>query len=301
MIFMGTTFCSGVNSLSVTPTDTSNINNLTIKNGIIDDLHITNDVSYAFTTTPPEWGYETVLHALFDGNLHAGNAGFTIEQCSAMRIKRRKKGDFKWLTLFEIPISSVDDFSFERFEYYNRSKTEYEYGVFAVLNAVESSPDINSIECKFDGVFIVGKDKIFNTLLNIAHSEKKNKPVGVINTIDKKYPVTVSNGNNNYYSGSVKGAFIELDQNTCEFKTEDSWKYREQLDDFLYDNQSKILKFENGQMWLVDIIDRQSDSNGGHPDFIESDFSWVEVGNCEDAEDLYNTGLLDYEGWRLNV
>ena len=301
MIFMGTTFCGGVNSLSITPSNASNINDITLKNGVIDDLHITRDTSYAFTTTPPDWDYDTILHALFNGNLHAGNVDFSIEQCSAIRIKRRKKGEFQWMTLFEIPIEKVEDFNFERFDYLVRANVEYEYGFFAILNDIEGSPDINSIECKFDGVFIVGRDKIFNTLLDIEHSEKRNRPVGVINTIDKKYPITVSNGNNNYYSGNVKGTFVELDKTTCEFNFEDSWKYREKLDEFLYDGESKILKFDRGQMWLVNIVDRQPDTNNGHPDFVTSEFSWVEVGDCENFEDLYDAGLLDYEGWRLNV
>lgn len=297
MIFMGTTFCSGANSLNITPTNVSNINNITIKNSIVNDMHITKDVTYAFTTTPPEWDFNTILHALFNGNLNAGNTDITLDQVSSIRIKRRKYGDYQWVTLFEIPIEKLEDFDIERFDRYARSNTMYEYGCFTVLNNVEGIPDTNTVENKFDGVCLVSRDKIFQTELEFEHNEQKNRPVGIINTIDNKYPITVSNSNNNYYSGTLSAAFMKQNEATCEYNTKESWTLREQLNEFLCDGEPKILKFDNGQMWLISIVDNISETNKGHPDFVSTNISWNEIGDCENTEDLYYNGLIDVESW----
>ena len=79
-------------------------------------------------------------------------------------------------------------------------------------------------------MFIIEKEQAFNTILDVEIQSQKNRPT--VNTIDRKYPYVVSNGQNNYYSGSASGVFIELDYDNCQFKTKEGWKYRENLMEF---------------------------------------------------------------------
>lgn len=296
MIFLGKTFCGARNTIDRTSTNVSSIDSFKIKNGIYDDLYISKNTNRIYETTiPTVWNFDSLLYATFENSLNAGNVDFTLDQVSSIRIKRREKGTFNWITLFEIIISDENDFYFEKFDRYARSNIEYEYASIPVLNGVEGLSYNNSVLSEFEGLAIIEKEVAFKTILEVNLQSQKNRPNTIVNTIDRKFPFVVSNGMNNYYSGSANGLFVETDYTTGQFKTENGWAYRDQLMEFLQNGKPKILKHYDGRMWLVAIVGDPSEQVDGHPDKVITYFEWVEVGDCNSSRDLYDNNFIDVD------
>ncbi|MBR0596968.1 hypothetical protein [Sinanaerobacter chloroacetimidivorans] len=295
MIFSGISFCSGKYSLDYTPTYIPNVTFMKIKNGIFDDLYVSKNGNMNDSSEiPTDWDFNTILYAMFKNNLLAGNIEYTSSQVSSIRLKRRIKNTYDWITLFEIPVSDSSDFIFERYDFYNQSNIEYEYALVPVINNIEGTMSINEVLSEFEGIFILEKDRVFKTILDIELQSQKNRPNTIVNTIDRKYPFVVSNGQNNYYSGSVSATFIEQDNNS-DFKINDGWKFRESLMEFLQNGKPKILKYDDGRMWLVSIVDNPSEQPDGHPQKITTTFNWVETGDAKSSNDLYDYNFINVD------
>ena len=179
MLFLGSTFLGDRYTLDATPTNVSNITSVKLQNGIYDELYMTKDMTKTYSTViPTEWDFNTILHALFAGNLNCGNVDFAASQVSNVLIKRRKVGDFNWLTLANFEIENSDSFNFEFYDRFVRAKTEYEYAIVPVLNGIEGNLNINTIKAEFEGLFLIEKDKQFYTPLNVTIDDiKRNKPI----------------------------------------------------------------------------------------------------------------------------
>jgi hypothetical protein len=292
------TFASGSYSLDSTPLDKNTITRAALSGGAYDDFYITRNINEPLSTDINDaWDYDSVLRAKFEGDLHAGNAKFIVDNTDALRVKRRIKGRFDWITLFEVPVNSVEDFSFEKFDYAARSNTEYEYALAAALGGVESAYASDAIKTDFDGLFVMGNGEFYVARIEVKfNNQQQNKPAAAVATIGRKYPFVISNGEPNYRSGSVSAIFAELDDSGCKYDFEDSWKYRERLDNFLYNGDPKLLKYNDGRMRLISVSGdsvKESDWNGVDEVAVTS-FDWTEIGDCDDGRDLYINGLTDY-------
>lgn len=302
MIFCGRSFCGARDTLDYTSTSIPNIKVVKLQNGIFDDLYITKNVNMKYTNQiQSEWDFDTILYAKFENNLLAGNVNFAIEQVDSVVIKRQVVGTGNWITLFQIPIQSIEDFNFSRLDKYARSNIEYEYALIPVLNGSEGEMNINSIFSEFDGVFIMEKDITYGTIIDISMSTSKNRPSSTVNTIDSKYPYVVTNGNNNYYSGTTSAVFIRATTNTYDWNFYDSWQYREDLMDFLCNGKPKLLKHFDGRMYIIAIVDNPTQDESTSNFYPVTSFNWVEIGNAESSQDLYDNNLIDYNSRYTDV
>lgn len=91
-MFLGSCFASSKESLASSPASSSDISDLTIASAVYDEIFATEKVielseeDHAF---PSVWGFDTRLHALFQGTLYGGNVSFTESIVESIRIKRR--------------------------------------------------------------------------------------------------------------------------------------------------------------------------------------------------------------------
>lgn len=292
MFFVGHTFMGGKYSVDPSPSYISAINKITLTNGIFDDLYISKKFDYTFTSDL-QWDFDTVLHATYDGHINAGNITLSISQISSFKIKRRKSKAYNWELLFEIPVSSVEDFSFERFDKYVSSNTSYEYTIIPVNNNIEGEYNINSITPEFEGMFIVDKENTFSTLLDAKVTVQREQTATTLKTLDSKYPFVFKNSRNNYSSGSATGVFIEFDYVAREYKTKEGYGFRAKLNDFLLNGNPKILKMDDGRTWLVNVVENISEDQENWTDKITTSLNWVETGDANNALDLYTNGLID--------
>lgn len=297
MIFLGTTFCAGRNSLDATATKiNANINskNIKLQNGIYDDIYISKNINREYSTIIPSvWDYDTILYAQFKGNLNAGNVDFILDTVSAFRIKRRLANTSEWITIHEFPITNINDLRFEKYDRYVQSNHTYEYLLAPIINGIEGNSYLKTATPKFDGIFLVDKENRYGTLLDITLDTQKFKPSNVINTIGRKYPYVVSNGLSNYYKGSVSGIFIQYQGDQLGFDIENALTYRKNLNEFLYNGEPKILKNEDGRAWMISIIGELDETVEGHKEKIRTKFNFVEIGDINSNMDLYNNNFID--------
>lgn len=294
----GYNFVSDGNALDPIPTNLNSINSIQIQNGIFDHFNITRDVAFAYTSTIPTiWDYLTLMNANFEGNINAGNVDFLVDQITSIKVKRRKIGDFEWVLLKEIPVTSIEDLTFVMTDNYNKHGEEYEYAFVPTLNTIEGNYITNTIDSEFDGVFICDADTIYKYYAGVSYGDSEQvQKIGTFEPFGRKYPVVVANATTNYQRGSVSGTVVQANFDTTRVIDRlATVQYRKELLDFLTNKRAKILKDWNGNMWLMMITSNPSvsyDSNFGMG-IGNVGFEYTEIGDAESQSDLYYAGLVD--------
>mgnify|MGYP003299118890 CR=1 FL=1 len=288
-------------TISSTPPPFEYINRIVIKNGVYDDFYATRvDESIKETDTfsvPESWDAATYLHAKFNGDIFSGNSDFGVDNTTNILIKRRVKGTYKWLPLFDIPADCSDDYNFVVVDKYAASKTIYEYAAVPIINGVEASYSITSCKVEFDDLVIIDKDDSCSTRFNIEMNQSRNTTCGTIVPIESKYPIYVANASNDYYSGNISATFIKMNGDNVDEDVNPS-KYRDDVMSFLNNRKPKFIKHPNGNCWIASIGNTINDDDNGHPMVHHTSFDFTEIGNTESSEDLSRFGFVDIgEEW----
>lgn len=299
MFFLSTLFCGGRYSLDTTPPKTSSETSVTVSGCVADDLFVTGEVmTYdpSDTSIPSTWDYHTIMHAMFNGTLLAGNIDFYVDNVDFFRIKRRKHGDIKWINLHEFAITDPSDLNIDYIDMSPRSVNTYDYSVVPIIGGNEGSLYSNSITTKFRGLTVCDRSVVYNAYLDIELSQARNKPSSVVPTINRKYPFVISNGNINYDSGAVSALFAPFESENCTWDFKNGHSFRDEMRDFLYNGAPKIIKHEDGRMWLAAVSSAQIvDSEDGHHLKVHTSFEFTEIGNCDSEEDLRSCGIIGDE------
>ena len=294
---IGYNFYSDGNALDPTPTDINNIAYTKIQNGIFDHFNVSRDTSFDYSSIiPTDWDINTLMNADFAGNVSAGNVGQLATGITSIRVKRRIKGTFDWITIREIPVSKPEDLSFVITDNLNAYNVEYEYAYVPMMEDVEGSYIIESILSKFEGVFICDMDTVFKFYAGVEYDTNDAvQQVGVLQPYNRKYPIIVSNSVMQYQTGGVGGWILPEDyENTHVFDRSKIVKEKEVLLNFLMNKKPKILKDMNGNNWLVYFTGNPSvtyDNNYGQG-MLKVSAQWTEVGDPNDKTDLYENGLI---------
>lgn len=296
MIFLGYDFLRDKYCWQPTPTDFTNINNIRIENGIYDHMNITKDVGFDYTTElPGQWNLQTQFDADFNGAITAGNVDYILAQISSIKVKRRVKGTFDWMTLFTVPINKVSDVDFVRYDYIAKNNETYEYAIVPVIGNTEGEYSINSVKSEFYGIFITDNKSSYKFLEGASYSgNERSNQTGIFEPYGSKYPVVIKNGALSYDKGTLTGTVITFDANQ-ELDREGTIERLKAIENFLTEPTGKILKDFNGNIWLVSITDNipvtyYSEVGMG---FAQVSFNWNEIGNATDSGDLYYNNLIE--------
>ena len=289
MVFLNSAFF-GDNNTRNNIVNMNGISSIKLDNGIYDNLYVTKDIS---NTIKLEWDYNTILYALFQNNLLAGNIGYSLNTITSIRIKMREKGDFNWVTIREIPISSVDDLKFIVTYPYCKGNTDYEFAMIPVLNGTYEG-NLNIAECSssFNGVYLIEPNAALHMFLNFEMQQQRNQTTSIIQTLGRKQPFYIANSQCNYDSGQISVTFIQM-KDDCQLDVENGGAYRKYVDDVLVDRKPKILKFDDGRMWIVAITDNISQDSTGYNKMPIHSISWTEIADCNNAYDMYVNGFND--------
>ena len=296
MIFLGYDFLRDKYCWQPTPTDFTNINNIRIENGIYDHMNITKDVDFDYTTElPGKWNLQTQFDPDFNGTITAGNVDYILAQISSIKVKRRVKGTFDWMTLFTVPINKVSDVDFVRYDYIAKNNETYEYAIVPVIGNTEGEYSINSIKSEFYGIFITDNKSSYKFLEGASYSgNERSNQTGIFEPYGSKYPVVIKNGALSYDKGTLTGTVIKFDANQ-ELDREGTIERLKAIENFLTEPTGKILKDFNGNIWLVSITDNipvtyYSEVGMG---FAQVSFNWNEIGSATDSGDLYYNNLIE--------
>lgn len=291
MYFCGQTFYKDNKSSQSALVDIKNLNSITLDNGIYDDLFITKNYNMVITNSNKEWSFDTVLHAMFNNNLLAGNIEFALNTITSIRIKQREKGKFDWITIYDIPINSIKDLSFVRTYKYCKGNTDYEFAVLPVLNnTIEGNMSVVKCESKFTGAYLMERDASIQMVINFESTQQRNHSSTTIQTLGRTKPFYITNGMSNYESGSINVVFIQFDN--CEPNTKNGAKYRKEIYDMLTNKKPKILKFDDGRTYIIGITDAISQTSD--VDIPVSTITWTEIADIDSEEDLYENDFLDW-------
>ena len=299
--FLGYNFFSDGDALNSAPSNVDNITTIKLSNSIFDHFNVTKNTNTEVSTTiPTQWDYDTIMDANFNGNIDAGNVNFLIEQVSAIKIKRRIQGEFNWLTLQTIPINTVEDLSFVFNDLLNKNNVNYEYALVPVIEDAEGEYIINSILSQFNGVFIGDAETIYKFFYEVSYgSNQRNQQIGVFQVLGQQYPILVANGDLSYETGSVTATILNDDfEETGVIDRTAITNKKDAIKDFLTNKKAKILKDWSGNEWLCIVnsnigVTYKSGSGMGIPII---NFSWTEIGDASNQQDLYNNGVLDEVG-----
>lgn len=296
--FIGYNFYSDGDALTVAPSSVPNITTTTISNAIFDHLNLTRNTSTPVSTTiPVDWDYDTIVNANFEGDLNGGNIDFLISQISSIKIKRRVKGTFDWLTLAEVPINTVADLTFVFNDRLNAYGVEYDYAFVPVLNDIEGEYIINTILSKFEGVFIGDANSAYKLMYDVNYgTNSRNQQIGTFEPLGRQFPVFVANGLLSYESGTVIATVMNDEyEDTGKIDRKAIVDKKDILKDYLTNRKAKILKDWNGNIWLCIIVNSPQVSyrSGSGMGIPQVSFDWVEIGQADSQQDLYANGILD--------
>lgn len=297
--FIGYSAFSGPDCLNVAPNEIDNITTIRLTNAIFNHMNVTKDTSLEYNTTiPTDWDYDTVLDVDFEGNLNASNVEFEISQISALKVKRREKGELNWLTLKTINIDGdVSKMNFTIIDKLNAYDIEYEYALVPVMSGVEGNYIIQSILSKFNGVFVLDNQQTFKFFYDVQYgTNARNQSVSSFTPLGKKYPVIVSNGILSYDNGTLSATILNDDFETTGILNPVAIvKKKELLKDFLTNKKAKILKDWNGNLWLIFVSSspKVTYKAGAGMKIPSIQFDWIEIGDSNNQIDLYNAGFLE--------
>ena len=214
-----------------------------------------------------------------------------------LKLKRRKYGDFNWVTLNSATIIPTRPYDVVWHDNLAQSGVTYAYAVVPVSSGVEGRYVTDNILAQFNGLFICSKDKIYKLYEGIAYgSGQREQKVGVFEPYGRKYPIVTSNANINYDTGSFSG--LILPENYMETGKIDRKAIVERKDailDFLTNKSAKIIKDFNTNIWLCMITGSPSVTyeNSFGMGVVSIDASWVEIGDVNNSSDMYSAGFIE--------
>lgn len=292
MFFCGMGVAAYKHSVDNTYVITDDADTLIIENGVFDQLYVTRSTEDQAEDFPG-WDYDTIMNADLDGNLRGGNISYMIQQISSIRVKRRRAGSYKWVTLFDVPVKEPRDLEFERYDRYAANGVSYEYALVPVVDNKEGYVNKNGITPHFVGCFLFEKDLGYNTDLEISKGTiTRNRQTNVVTTLSGKYPVVINNGDADYESGQFTMMFMPKDS-SGEYTTEGDYEYREEIKAFLNDGRPKIMKLTDGRIWMICTTNGVTENNDDIEHYVHHSFDWVEIGDPESSSDLYYNNFID--------
>ena len=297
---LGYNFCSDRNAIDPMPTNVSHIHSTKIENGIYDHFNVSNNVTKPPNPTiPTDWDWETVMDCDFENNISAGNVEQIERDITGYRLKRRKVGEFEWTTIKETEINSISELTFTFTDNLALNFTEYQYAVVPMLGVVEGDYMVEQIATNFKGVFICDLDTVYKLYSGVAYGNNDQmRQVGVFTPYGRKYPVVISNGLQNYQTGSIQGKVLPADfEQTGNIDRQEITARKNTLLKFLTNGKPKVIKDWNGEAWLCLITGNPSvsyDSNYGMG-MCDISASWTETGKPDNKSDLFMNGLIPTE------
>ena len=175
-----------------------------------------------------------------------------------------------------LQITTPADLNFTFADYYAASGVEYEYVCYPIINGIHGLGRIGRVKCLFDGLFIGDLEEQYVCQLNPDCSSVLNFNMNYVQTLHATYPHAISNGNLQYYTGTVRGIFVEMDDN-CNFIIETATAYRRRLESFLANKKLKVLKTGKGDVWTVQINGRVQEEETQYQGVGATVFEWTQV------------------------
>ena len=276
----------------------SEITSVEISDMIIDEVYMERGTTN-FNITRQEWNNNTILLGKFQGTLEAGNitnAGVPIER---VVFRRRFSDELTWTNIATFNYSSTQ-LLYEFIDNIVQATAEYEYTIAPLTSGTLGANIITaSITCDFNSTFISDRTNSYQLIYNLEYSDiNYNVPSTVFEPFTK-YPFVVYAGETDYRTGQIQVQILS-DSSISNPGTLDARAERINRDGyvaFINNKRPKILKDHGGRFYLVTLTNIfESPDNQFNQTKSNVTFTWTEIGNAFDQNDLVNNGLIEIEG-----
>ena len=185
-----------------------------------------------------------------------------------------------------------------------QSYYDSELNVIILVSQFWSQPFIFYLNRIINNDFITIEDKniSYNCYLNYDKSIPTLKNIiGVTNQFNNKYPYIVKNSNQNYYTGTITGTFVqENDEMQWGYDFTNAVQYRTNLKKWLYNGQPKILTLLDGNKFIIGISGNINDNVETTFDNVITTFNWYEIAEYNN-NNLYEYGFIENDdGWKAD-
>lgn len=311
----------GENAITNPTSFINQIDSVTISNGVFQHVNTINGYDPTLTSEQPTgWRDNFIMDADFENGLGAGSVDNILGVANKILIKRRESDVYNniedgWITIAEVDIYNSDDLQFVISDYMCKNNTTYEYVLIPTLSQVQggievqietsisSDSTILTTLSEFDRIYICtlnDAQAIYaGSTYNDMNTERLN---GTHQTLGSKYPIVVTNNKVNYHTGGVSGIILNKHYGHIDPDTHDVVllnrnkiiEARKEFDDFITQGVPMILKDWNGNIWLVMITETPSYAwaNEWGMGLGTLSFSWTEIGDINNQDDLYKAGMV---------
>jgi len=296
---LGFNFLFDAYALDSRPTNVEPLTTSVVSNGIFNEVQISSQVDETTidTTIPTAFGAYDILLCNFNGNIEGGSLDYY--DFDLIKIKRRIYGTFNWITLFEISVSEISDMYFTKYDWFAKTNTTYEYAFVPVTGGVEGNYSIVSVDSEFYKIYLCDSTTIYALDAGIVFGNiSKSNKTNIFEPLMGKYPIVVSNAELDYKSGTLSGTVITPSEDTTKvWNLQENIKLQNNILNFLVNKKAKIYKDWMGNSYLILIVEDvnlvPNNNIGGR--LADIAFSFVEIGDSENQDDLYENGLIDVQ------
>ena len=269
--------------------------------------------TFTVSIDTPTMGSASVVNNGCDGYISVIStlSSFYVSDITKVVVKRKDVNDASgtWLSLYEKSVTQASDMNFTFIDFLNQYGKTYRYALVPVLEQNQSGVIVqieggytvsDKVDSIFDGVYIADQTNVERVKAGVGYGNiDMNQGVGSITPIGSKYPIVITNSQNQYHNGSVRGTIVPNDfYSNGNLSRIDMVNKRDELEQFLTNKRAKIIKDWNGKMWLVMIMSNVAcsfDDNYGMG-MVSFSADWLEVGDPTNQQDLYNAGLINVGG-----
>lgn len=294
---LGFNFLFDAYALNPRPTNVEPLTTAVVSNGIFNEIAISSKVDQTTidTTVPTSFGAYDILVCNFNGNIEGGSLDYY--DFDLIKIKRRIYGTFNWITLFEISVEDISDMYFTKYDWFAKTNTTYEYAFVPVTGGIEGNYSIVSVDSKFYKIYLCDADKIYSLDAGITFGAiSKSNKTSIFEPLMGKFPIVVSNAELNYKSGTLSGTVITPTEDATKiWDLNKNIELQNSLLEFLVNKKPKIYKDWMGNSYLILIVEdvNLTPNNNVNGRLADVAFSFVEIGDSENQEDLYENGIID--------
>lgn len=283
----------------------ADLSSFSIKNGLFNEVYLSSNVN-DYKSLDYTWDSDVIVLATFDSQtLEGGNIGDLGNRLQSMQLRRREIGKSTWTILAAYPIPDTAHLNFSFADYFARGReTKYEYSVTYILKDGTELPYISAaVVSEFYGAIISDGVTTYHVYLDPSiTSITRNRQANVVTTLNNKYPYIFFGSNSNYDSGSFSGTIIKKNEDEEDSQDFDaSYRYREDMIDWLTNGEPKILKMEDGREWLMSVNGNVDVDNSEHVDKVNISFDFVQIGDYDNSDDLSNNGLSAYNDMEFST
>ena len=211
-------------------------------------------------------------------------------QYNKIVISREIKDTGNYLEIKAVNKGNLSTDRVKIYDYYALPNTTYMYRAVLFNGEDIVATYYNAITHEFDGVCIADASGAYNALaFEKKYPINKNDRASVVEPMDTKYPTVIRNSSLDSDSGSITATYAHIDK--CEPDFANNAGYSQTIRHWLNNGKTKLLKFYNGECWLVSVSGVTDDEPNGN-DVIVTSFNWTEVGNAKDNSEYKRLGLI---------